>query len=126
IPLSYQLGTNWGHYSVATGNVVGPLIGYEGLTAFFLESTFLGILLFGWTRVPPWLHVSSAILVALGTTMSAFWILSANSWLQTPAGHIVQNGIAIPVDWFHVVFNPSFPYRLTHMLTAAYLTTSVV
>jgi cytochrome d ubiquinol oxidase subunit I len=126
IPLSYQLGTNWSRYSLATGNVIGPLIGYEVLTAFFLESTFLGILLFGWTRVRPWLHVTSAILVALGTMISAFWILSANSWMQTPAGHVVQNGLAIPVDWFHVVFNPSFPYRFTHMLTAAYLTTSVV
>ena len=83
-------------------------------------------MLFGWTRVPPWLHVTSAILVALGTMISAFWILSANSWMQTPAGHIVQNGLAIPTDWFHVIFNPSFPYRFTHMLTAAYLTTSVV
>jgi cytochrome d ubiquinol oxidase subunit I len=126
IPLSYQLGTNWSRYSLATGNVIGPLIGYEVLTAFFLESTFLGILLFGWTRVRPWLHVTSAILVALGTMISAFWILSANSWMQTPAGHVVQNGLAVPVDWFHVVFNPSFPYRFTHMLTAAYLTTSVV
>jgi cytochrome d ubiquinol oxidase subunit I len=83
-------------------------------------------MLFGWTRVPPWLHVTSAVLVALGTMISGFWILAANSWMQTPAGHIVQNGIAIPVDWFHVIFNPSFPYRFTHMMTAAYLTTSVV
>jgi cytochrome d ubiquinol oxidase subunit I len=126
IPLSYELGTNWSRYSLATGNVIGPLIGYEVLTAFFLESTFLGVMLFGWTRVPPWLHVTSAILVALGTMISAFWILSANSWMQTPAGYIVQNGLAIPTDWFQVVFNPSFPYRFTHMVTAAYLTTSVV
>ena len=126
IPLSYELGTNWSRYSLATGNVIGPLIGYEVLTAFFLESTFLGILLFGWTRVKPWLHVTSAILVATGTMISGFWILAANSWMQTPAGHIVQNGIALPVDWVHVIFNPSFPYRFTHMMTAAYLTTSVV
>jgi cytochrome bd ubiquinol oxidase subunit I len=126
IPLSYELGTNWSRYSLATGNVIGPLIGYEVLTAFFLESTFLGIMLFGWTRVPPWLHVTSAILVALGTTISGFWILAANSWMQTPAGHVVQNGVAIPIDWFRVIFNPSFPYRFTHMMTAAYLTTSVV
>ncbi|MFL6603351.1 MAG: cytochrome ubiquinol oxidase subunit I [Steroidobacteraceae bacterium] len=126
IPLSYELGTNWSRYSLATGNVIGPLIGYEVLTAFFLESTFLGIMLFGWKRVPPWLHVTSAILVAFGTMISAFWILAANSWMQTPAGHVIQNGLAIPVDWFHVIFNPSFPYRFTHMLTAAYLTTSVV
>jgi cytochrome bd ubiquinol oxidase subunit I len=126
VPLSYELGTNWSRYSLATGNIIGPLIGYEVLAAFFLESTFLGIMLFGWTRVPPWLHVTSAVLVALGTMISGFWILAANSWTQTPAGHIVQNGIAIPVDWFHVIFNPSFPYRFTHMMTAAYLTTSVV
>jgi len=126
IPLSYELGTNWSRYSLAVGNVIGPLIGYEVLTAFFLESTFLGILLFGWTRVKPWLHVTSAVLVALGTMISGFWILAANSWMQTPAGHIVQNGVALPVDWFHVIFNPSFPYRFTHMMTAAYLTTSVV
>jgi cytochrome d ubiquinol oxidase subunit I len=126
IPLSYELGTNWSRYSRAVGNVIGPLNGYEVLTAFFLEATFLGIMLFGWTRVRPWLHVTSAILVALGTMISGFWILAANSWMQTPAGHVVQNGIAIPIDWLHVIFNPSFPYRFTHMMTAAYLTTSVV
>src|SRR6266850_2608006 len=126
IPLSYELGTNWRRYSLATGNVIGPLIGYEVLTAFFLESTFLGIMLFGWTRVPPWLHVSSAILVAVGTMISAFWILSANSWMQTPAGHEIRDGIAYPVDWLAVIFNPSFIYRLPHMLAAAYLTTSLV
>ena len=126
IPLSYELGTNWSRYSLAIGNVIGPLIGYEVLAAFFLESTFLGILLFGWTRVKPWLHVTSAVLVAVGTMISGFWILAANSWMQTPAGYVVQNGIALPVDWFHVIFNPSFPYRFAHMMTAAYLTTSVV
>src|ERR1700704_6143290 len=126
VVLSYELGTNWSRYSVATGNVVGPLIGYEVLTAFFLESTFLGIMLFGWTRVPSWLHVTSAILVALGTMISGFWIIAANSWMQTPAGHVVRDGIAYPMDWFHVIFSPSFPYRFTHMMTAAYLTTSVV
>src|SRR5919198_4458362 len=92
IVLSYQFGTNWSRFSVVVGNVVGSLIGYEVLTAFFLEATFLGVLLFGWNRVPPWLHVTSAVLVALGTTMSGFWILSANSWMQTPAGHIVRDG----------------------------------
>jgi cytochrome bd ubiquinol oxidase subunit I len=126
IPLSYELGTNWSRFSLATGNVIGPLIGYEVLTAFFLESSFLGILLFGWNRVPPWLHVTSAVLVALGTAISGFWILAANSWMQTPAGHTVVNGVAYPVDWLQVIFNPSFPYRFTHMMTAAYLTTSVV
>ncbi len=126
IVLSYQFGTNWSRFSVVTGNVIGPLIGYEVLTAFFLEATFLGILLFGWNRVPPTLHVGAAILVAVGTLFSAFWILSANSWMQTPAGHEIIDGIAYPVDWLAVVFNPSFPYRLAHMVIAAYLTTSFV
>jgi cytochrome d ubiquinol oxidase subunit I len=126
IPLSYQFGTNWSRFSEVVGNVIGPLIGYEVLTAFFLEATFLGIMLFGWKRVPPWLHVTSAVLVALGTTLSGFWILSANSWMHTPAGHVIRDGIAYPVDWFAIVFNPSFPYRFAHMMTAAYLTTSVV
>jgi cytochrome bd ubiquinol oxidase subunit I len=126
IVLSYQFGTNWSKFSVVVGNVVGPLIGYEVLTAFFLEATFLGILLFGWNRVSPNLHMLSAILVAVGTSLSAFWILSANSWMQTPAGHVMQNGIAHPDDWLAIVFNPSFPYRFFHMFTAAYLTTSLV
>jgi cytochrome bd ubiquinol oxidase subunit I len=126
IVLSYQFGTNWSRFSVVVGNVIGPLIGYEVLMAFFLEATFLGIMLFGWTRVPPWLHVFSAIAVAAGTAMSAFWILSANSWMQTPAGHEIRDGIAYPVDWLAVIFNPSFIYRLPHMLAAAYLTTSLV
>ena len=126
IVLSYQFGTNWSRFSVVVGNVVGPLIGYEVLTAFFLEATFLGILLFGFSRVPPWLYVLSAAIVALGTAMSAFWILSANSWMQTPAGHEMRGGIAYPVDWIAIIFNPSFPYRLAHMLNAAYLTTGFV
>ena len=126
IVLSYQFGTNWSRFSVVVGNVIGPLIGYEVLMAFFLEATFLGIMLFGWTRVPPWLHVFSAVAVAVGTAMSAFWILSANSWMQTPAGHEIRDGIAYPVDWLAVIFNPSFFYRLPHMLSAAYLTTSLV
>ncbi len=126
IPLSYQFGSNWSRFSEVVGNVVGPLIGYEVLTAFFLEATFLGVMLFGWRRVPPWLHVTSALLVALGTTMSGFWILAANSWMQTPAGHVIRDGIAYPADWWAIIFNPSFPYRFVHMMTAAYLTTSVV
>ena len=126
IVLSYQFGTNWSQFSVVVGNVVGPLIGYEVLTAFFLEATFLGIMLFGWNRVPPWLHVLSAILVAVGTVTSAFWIISANSWMQFPAGHFVRDGIAYPADWLTIVFNPTFPVRLVHMVTAAYLTTSFV
>jgi len=126
IVLSYQLGTNWSRFSVVTGNVLGPLIGYEVLTAFFLEATFLGIMLFGGDRVPRWLHVFSAIVVAVGTMISAFWILSANSWMQTPLGHEMRDGIAYPVSWFAIIFNPSFPYRFAHMLNAAYLTTAFV
>ena len=126
IVLSYQFGTNWSRFSLVVGNVVGPLIGYEVLTAFFLEATFLGVMLFGWNRVPPWLHVFACFAVAVGTAMSAFWILSANSWMQTPAGHVMRDGIAYPVDWLTIVFNPSFPYRLAHMLNAAYLTTAFV
>jgi cytochrome d ubiquinol oxidase subunit I len=126
IVLSYQFGTNWSRFSEIAGNVVGPLIGYEVLTAFFLEATFLGIMLFGWNRVPPWLHVFSCIAVAVGTMLSSFWILSANSWMQTPVGHEMRQGIAFPLDWITIVFNPSFPYRLAHMVTAAYLTTSFV
>jgi cytochrome d ubiquinol oxidase subunit I len=126
IVLSYQFGTNWAGFSTVAGNIVGPLMGYEVLMAFFLEATFLGIMLFGWERVSPNLHVASAILVALGTSMSAFWILAANSWMQTPDGFEMRNGIAYPVSWFHIIFNPSFPYRFAHMFTAAYLTTSVV
>jgi cytochrome bd ubiquinol oxidase subunit I len=126
IVLSYQFGTNWSRFSVVTANTIGPLIGYEVLTAFFLEATFLGILLFGGDRVPRWLHVFSAIAVAVGTAISAFWILSANSWMQTPAGHEMRAGVAFPVSWFEIIFNPSFPYRFAHMLNAAYLTTAFV
>jgi cytochrome d ubiquinol oxidase subunit I len=126
IVLSYQFGTNWSEFSRVVGNVVGPLIGYEVLTAFFLEATFLGILLFGWNKVPPGLHVTAAILVAVGTLFSAFWILSANSWMQHPTGHVVENGVALPVDWLAVIFNPTFPLRFAHMVTAAYLTTAFV
>lgn len=124
--LSYQMGTNWSGFSVAVGNVIGPLIGYEVQTAFFLEASFLGIMLFGWNRVSPNLHVTAAVLVAIGTSISAFWILSANSWMQTPAGYVMSNGVALPDDWLKIIFNPSFPYRFAHMFTAAYLTTSLV
>ncbi len=126
IVLSYQFGTNWSQFSVVVGNVIGPLLGYEVLTAFFLEASFLGIMLFGWDRVSPRLHVTSAILVAVGTSLSAFWILAANSWMHTPTGHEIRDGIAYPVDWLQIIFNPSFPYRFAHMFTAAYLTTSLV
>src|SRR5689334_12796312 len=126
IVLSYQFGTNWSRFSVMAGNVVGPLIGYEVLSAFFLEATFLGVLLFGFNRVPPWLYVLSAAIVAVGTATSAFWIISANSWMQTPAGYVLKDGVAYPTDWLAAIFNPSFPYRLAHMLNAAYLTTGFV
>ena len=126
VVLSYQIGTNWSRFSAIVGNVVGPLIGYEVLSAFFLEATFLGILLFGGNRVPRALHVFSAIAVAVGTSISAFWILSANSWMQTPAGYEMRNGVAYPVDWLAIIFNPSFPYRFAHMLNAAFLTTAFV
>ncbi|HMJ27823.1 MAG TPA: cytochrome ubiquinol oxidase subunit I [Xanthobacteraceae bacterium] len=126
IVLSYQFGTNWSRYSAVLGNVVGPMIGYEVLVAFYLEATFLGVMLFGWNRVPPWLHTLSAVVVAVGTTFSAFTILSANSWMQTPVGYEMRDGVAFPLDWVAIVFNPSFPYRLAHMVNAAYLTTSFV
>src|SRR5256885_11394448 len=119
IVLSYQFGTNWSRFSVVTGNVIGPAVGFEVLMAFFLEATFLGVLLFGWQRVPPWLLTLSAAIVAVGTAISAFWILSANSWMQTPAGHEVRDGIAYPLDWLAIIFNPSFPYRLPHKLPPA-------
>ena len=126
IVLSYQFGTNWSGFSRVLGNILGPLLGYEVLTAFFLEATFLGIMLFGWNRVSPTLHVTAAVLVAIGTSISAFWILSANSWMHTPTGHVMRDGVAHPVDWWAIVFNPSFPYRFSHMFTAAFLTTSLV
>ena len=126
IVLSYQIGTNWSAFSKTAGNVIGPLLGYEVFTAFFLEATFLGIMLFGWNRVSPNLHLASAILVAIGTSLSAFWILSANSWMHTPQGYEIRNGVIYPLDWFEIVFNPSFPYRFLHMFIAAYLTTSLV
>ncbi len=124
--LSYEIGTNWSHYSRVVGNVVGPLLAYEVVTAFFLEATFLGIMLFGHDRVPRWLHVTSAVMVAIGTAGSAFWILSAISWMQHPTGHEVRDGIAYPLDWARIVFSPTFPMRFAHMVTAAYLTTAFV
>ena len=126
LPMSYQFGTNWSKFSVTAGNVIGPLLGYEVLTAFFLEASFLGIMLFGWNRVPKGLHFFASLMVAFGTLLSAFWILSANSWMQYPTGFEIKDGVAIPVDWLQVIFNPTFPYRLAHMVTAAYLTTSIV
>jgi cytochrome d ubiquinol oxidase subunit I len=121
--MSYQFGTNWSLFSEATGNVLGPLLGYEVLTAFFLEASFLGIMLFGWNKVGERLHFISTCIVAVGTLISAFWILAANSWMQTPAGYEMRDGIFYARDWLEVIFNPSFPYRFVHMVLAAYLTT---
>ncbi|NIA68402.1 cytochrome ubiquinol oxidase subunit I [Pelagibius litoralis] len=126
IVMSYQFGTNWGPFSDMTGPVLGPLLGYEVLTAFFLEAGFLGVMLFGMNRVGPKLHFFSTLMVGVGTLFSAFWILSANSWMQTPQGFAIENGQFVPVDWWLIVFNPSFPYRLVHMVLAAYLTTAFV
>jgi len=126
IVMSYQFGTNWSRWSDTVGNVLGPLIQYEVVTAFFLEAAFLGILLFGRDRVPRGIHLMAACLVALGTLLSSFWILSANSWMHTPAGFEIREGRYFVTDWWAVVFNPSFPYRLAHMLTAMFLTTSFV
>src|SRR5258708_17769065 len=126
ITMSFQFGTNWPGYMHRVGNIAGPLLAYEVLTAFFLEATFLGVMLFGMNRVPGWLHVFSAAMVAVGTTISAFWILALNSWMHTPAGHAMDGSQIIAGDWLQVIFNPSFPYRFTHMLLASGLTASFV
>ncbi|MHB0771114.1 cytochrome ubiquinol oxidase subunit I [Bradyrhizobium sp. 5.13L] len=127
IVMSYQFGTNWSVFADKTGPVIGPLMAYEVLTAFFLEAGFLGVMLFGLERVGPRLHFVATLMVAIGTLISAFWILSANSWMQTPAGYAINpDGQFVVADWFKVIFNPSFPYRLVHMVLAAYLTTSLV
>lgn len=127
IVMSYQFGTNWSVFSDKAGPVIGPLMAYEVLSAFFLEAGFLGIMLFGRSRVGDKLHMFATAMVALGTLMSAFWILSANSWMQTPQGHGMNAvGQFVPEDWWAIVFNPSFPYRLVHMVMAAYLTTAFV
>ena len=126
ITMSFQFGTNWPGYMGKVGNIAGPLLAYEVLTAFFLEATFLGVMLFGMSRVPAWLHLASTVLVAFGTTVSAFWILALNSWMHTPAGHVMQDGVLVAGDWVAVIFNPSFPYRLTHMLLASFLTAAFV
>jgi cytochrome d ubiquinol oxidase subunit I len=125
IVMSYQFGTNWSVFSERAGSIVGPLMGYEVLTAFFLEAGFLGIALFGRKRVGDGLHMFAVAMVAVGTLISATWIVSANSWMQTPAGYSIDaNGIFVPEDWFQIVFNPSFPYRLVHTVLAAFLTTA--
>ncbi|HEX2565822.1 MAG TPA: cytochrome ubiquinol oxidase subunit I [Burkholderiales bacterium] len=122
VVMSFQFGTNWPGYMNKVGNVAGPLLAYEVLTAFFLEATFLAVMLFGAERVPGWMHGLSSVIVAIGTTVSAFWILALNSWMQTPAGHGISDGVLIAQSWLAVIFNPSFPYRLAHMLLASGIT----
>jgi cytochrome d ubiquinol oxidase subunit I len=127
VVMSYQFGTNWSVFSDKVGPILGPLLGYEVLSAFFLEAGFLGIMLFGRERVGDRLHLAATAIVAIGTLLSAFWILSANSWMHTPQGYSVNDvGQFVPEDWWAIVFNPSFPYRLVHMVLAAYLTTAFV
>ena len=124
ITMSFQFGTNWPGFMERAGNVAGPLLGYEVLTAFFLEASFLGIMLFGKDRVSNRMHLTAATLVAIGTTFSAFWILSLNSWMQTPSGYRIEDGIVMVESWWAIIFNPSFPYRLAHMLIACLLTSA--
>jgi cytochrome d ubiquinol oxidase subunit I len=125
--MSYEFGTNWGDFADKAGPVVGPLMGYEVLTAFFLEAGFLGVMLFGREKVGPKLHYAATCLVAVGTLMSAFWILSVNSWMQTPQGYTMSpDGRFLPADWVAIIFNPSFPYRLVHMVIASYLSVAFV
>jgi cytochrome d ubiquinol oxidase subunit I len=124
--MAYQFGTNWSYFSDFAGSITGPLLAYEVLTAFFLEAGFLGVMLFGWNRVGPGLHFLSTAMVALGTLISATWILASNSWMQTPQGFEIIDGRVVPIDWFAVIFNPSFPYRLIHMSVAAFLATALL
>jgi cytochrome d ubiquinol oxidase subunit I len=126
VVLSFEFGTNFAPFSRATGNVLGPLLAYEVLMAFFLEAGFLPVMLLGWGRVGARLHLFATCMVALGTLLSAFWILAANSWMHTPAGYTLKDGVFAAADWWQVVFNPSFPYRLAHMLTASLLTGAFV
>ena len=124
ITMSFQFGTNWPGFMQTVGNIAGPLLGYEVLTAFFLEASFLGVMLFGMGRVSNRMHTLATVLVAVGTSLSAFWILALNSWMHTPTGFEMRDGVAHAVDWTAVIFNPSLPYRLTHMLIASGLTCS--
>ncbi|HEX7325829.1 MAG TPA: cytochrome ubiquinol oxidase subunit I [Rhodanobacteraceae bacterium] len=124
IVMSFQFGTNWSGFSTVAGNVVGPLLNYELLTAFFVEASFLGVMLFGWNRVGHKAHFAATCMVGLGTLASTFWIMDANSWMQTPAGYALKGGVFFPVDWWAIIFNPSFPDRLVHMVMAAFLTTA--
>ena len=124
--MAFQFGTNWSGFSEFAGSITGPLLTYEVITAFFLEAGFLGVMLFGWNKVGPRLHFFATCMVALGTFMSTFWILASNSWMQTPQGYIIENGVVVPTDWLAVIFNPSFPYRLAHMAIAAFITSALL
>jgi len=126
VVMSYEFGTNWSVFSRAAAPVIGPMLAFEVLTAFFLESSFLGVMLLGWKRVGPSLHFTATCLVAIGTLTSAFWIISANSWMQAPAGYAIRAGRFVTVDWLAAIFSPSFPARLAHMVLAAYLVTALV
>src|SRR5258708_10016021 len=126
IVMPFQFGTNWSRFADDAGNVISPLLAYEGLTAFFLEATFLGVLLFGRKLVPPAMHFVAALLVAAGTLSSSFWILATNSWMQTPVGHEIIDGRFFPKDWLAIIFSPSFPYRLAHTVSAFFVTTAFV
>jgi cytochrome d ubiquinol oxidase subunit I len=126
VVMPFQFGTNWSRFSDVTANVLSPLFAYEALMAFFLEASFLGVLLFGRKLVPRWAHFVSALMVAGGTLLSAFWILAANSWMQTPAGAEMRGGLFYPVSWLEIIFNPSFPYRFAHTVVAFYVTTGFV
>jgi cytochrome d ubiquinol oxidase subunit I len=126
VVMPFQIGTNWSRYADTVANVLSPLFAYEGLTAFFLEAAFLGVLLFGRKLVPAWAYFVAALMVAAGTLFSSFWILAANSWMQTPAGYEIVNGQFFPKDWFEVIFSPSFPYRLAHVVVGFFVTTGFV
>ncbi|HSV04795.1 MAG TPA: cytochrome ubiquinol oxidase subunit I [Phenylobacterium sp.] len=127
VVISYEIGTNWSAFAALAAPVIGPAFAFEVLTAFFLESSFLGVMLFGWRKVGPGLHFAATVLVALGTLTSAFWIISANSWMQHPAGYVrLANGALRATDWMAVIFSPTFPYRFVHMVLAAYLSTALM
>ncbi|MHA3053171.1 cytochrome ubiquinol oxidase subunit I [Acinetobacter sp. ANC 4640] len=126
VVMSYQFGTNWAEFSRIAGGITGPLLSYEVLSAFFLEAGFLGIMMFGWGRVGERAHFFATLMVAIGTCISMFWILSSNSWMQTPQGFAIENGVIVPKDWLAIVFNPSFPYRFAHMVVAAFLVSALV
>ncbi len=126
VVMAYQFGTNWSGFSSFAGSVTGPLLMYEVMTAFFLEAGFLGIMLFGWNRVSPRAHFGATLMVAIGTLISTFWILASNSWMQTPQGFEIVDGQVVPTDWFAIIFNPSFPYRLAHMAIAAFVVAALV